>query len=134
MSRYEELCNAYKKYDDDRFAHIDRSRMFITKLVDEFVLFLGAPADRIRYFPPECDKGDQQYSPIGAATPGEDGWWSIFVQVTLSRGQGIFPELHARMLFKVRTEPDKFSVQIGDSKSRHVVSVGSPDEMQPIFN
>jgi len=134
MSRYEELCNSYKKYDDDRTAYTDRSRMFITKLVDGFVLFLGAPADRIRFFPPEGGKSDQQYSPIGAATPGEDGWWSIFVQVTLSRGQGIFPELHARMLFKVRTEPDKFLVQIGDSKLQHVVTVESVAEMQPIFN
>lgn len=134
MSKYEELCNAYKKYDDDRIVYRDRSRMFITKLVDGFILFLDAPKDRIRFFPPEGDKDDQLLNPIGAATLGEDGWWSIFVQVTLSRGQGIFPELRARMLFKVRTEPDKFVVQIGDSKRQHVVTVGSPDEMQPIFN
>jgi hypothetical protein len=134
MSRYEELCNAYKKYDDDRIAYLDRSRMFITNLVNGFVRFLDAPENRIRFVPPEGDEGDKRYSPMGAATPGEDGWWSIFVQVTLSRGQGIFPELHARMLFKVRTEPDKFLVQIGDSKSHHVVTAGSHDELQPIFN
>jgi hypothetical protein len=134
MSRYEELCNAYKKYSADRFAYLDRSRIFITKLVDEFVVFLDAPVNRIRFFPPEGDKSDQLYTPIGAATPGEDGWWRIIVQVTLSQGPNTVNELNARMLFKVRTEPDKFLVQIGDSKSQHVVTVGSPDEMQPIFN
>ena len=134
MSRYEELCNAYKKYGDDRFAYVDRSRNFITKLVNEFTTFLDAPETRVRFFPPEADTDDQVYTPYGAATPGEDGWWGIIVQVTLTRGPNIFPELNARMLFKVRTEPDKFLIQIGDSKLQHAVTVGSPEEMQPIFN
>lgn len=134
MSRYDELCNAYKKYSDDRFAYADRSRDFITKLVDEFNSFLDAPTNRVRFFPPEGGTGDQLYSPAGAATPGEDGWWRIIVQVTLSQGPNIIPELNARMLFQVRTELDKFLVQIGDSKVQHAVTVGSPNEMQPIFN
>jgi hypothetical protein len=134
MNRYEQLCNAYKKYDDDRIAYTHRSRDFITKLVVEFSSFLDAPTNRIRFFPPEVDKDDRVYPPMGAATPGEDGWWRILVQVTLSRGPNIFPELRARMLFKVRTEPDKFLIQIGDSNLQHTVTVGSPDEMQPIFD
>jgi hypothetical protein len=134
MSRYDELCNAYKKYSDDRLAYADRSRDFITKLVDEFSSFLDAPINRVRFFPPEGDTGDHLYSPYGAATPGEDGWWRIIVQVTLLQGPNIFPELNARMLFKVRTELDKFLVQIGDSKLQHAVTVGNPAEMQPIFD
>ena len=134
MSRYEELCNAYKKYSDDRIAFVERSKNFITKLVNEFLSFLDAPENQVRFFPPEADTDDQVYSPDGAATLGEDGWWRIIVQVTLTQGPNVFHKLNARMLFKVRTEPDKFVVQIGDSKSQHVVSVGSPDEMQPIFN
>lgn len=134
MSKYEQLCDAYRKYNDDRLAYADRSRNFITKLVDEFNSFLDAPKDRVRFCPPEVDTGVQLYSPYGAATPGEDGWWRIIVQVTLSQGPNIFPELNARMLFKVRTELDKFLVQIGDSKLQHAVTVGTSDEMQPIFN
>jgi hypothetical protein len=50
MSRYEELCNAYKKYSDDRIAFVERSKNFITKFVNEFLSFLDAPENQVRFF------------------------------------------------------------------------------------
>jgi hypothetical protein len=137
MTRYEELCDAFRQYGDDWTAYDLRARTFIGRLLAEFVTYINAPADQVRFLPPERDPADSEntrYSAIGAARLKNDGWWTASVQVVLTRGQGVYPEIKALLVFHTRVDPDTFTVRIGDSEQTHTISNSDhTTALQPIY-
>jgi len=61
---------------------------------------------------------------MDAAELQNDGWWVAYVQLT---------RLCAVFQFRVRVEPDKFTVQIGDSKQRHTILDGHDAALEAVY-
>ena len=128
MTLYEELCGAFGQSADDWNAYHERSIRFVAKLLTGFVSYLGAPLprgskdDRVRFLPPEPWDPDAMYTAMRAAKLEKDGWWVAYVQLTLARGEGVYPQVHALFQFRVRVEPDTFTVRVGDSDRCHTTT------------
>lgn len=93
---------------------------------------MSAPTGVVRFLPPE-PRDDKQYSAATAATLGDDGWWRIFVQLTLSRGQNQYPQQPILLQFVVRAERDRFCVRVGDSDVTHEVPFDTSEDLQAIY-
>jgi hypothetical protein len=62
---------------------------------------------------------------MGAAKWEGNGWWVAYVQLTLTQGNGIYPQLAVLFQFRVRVGLDNFTVQLGDSDRTHTISDGA---------
>jgi hypothetical protein len=134
MTRFEELCEAFRQYRADGVAYRDRSLSFITQLLTGFERYLGAPPGRVRFLPPESPESNATYNPAGAAKLGEDGRWVVNVRLTLTEGNGVYPELPLLFRFRVLVELDKFTVRLGDSNRTHTIPDGADlTLLEPIY-
>jgi hypothetical protein len=133
MSQYQELCGAFAQSADDWNGYRQRSIVFVGNLLAGFVSYLGAPDDRVKFLPPEPRDPDTIYSAMGAAKLEEDGWWVAYVQLTLTRGEGVYPQLPVLFKFGVRVEPDSFAVRIGDSYRRHLIKDGDAAALEAAY-
>ena len=87
----------------------------------------------MRFLPPEPRDPDAIYTAMGTSKLEKDGWWVAYVQLTLARGEGVYPQVHALFQFRVRVEPDNFTVRIGDSDRCHTTTDGDAAALEAVY-
>jgi len=133
MTKYEELCGAFHQCYSEDVTYRERSVFFVARVLTGFASYIGAPAGRVSFLPPEQKDSDATYTPQGAAELEEDGWWAANVRLTLTQGEGIFPELPVVFQFRVLAGPDKFTVRLGDSDLTHTMCEGDAAALEPVY-
>jgi len=134
MTKYEELCEAFRQSSVDGSAYHVRSIEIIAQILTGFVSYVGAPPDRARFLPPEPRDANAIYTPAGAASLQDDGWWLAYIQLTLTQGKNRYPEINALFQFRVQVAAEQYTVRIGDSNQSHIIRDGAKAAaLEPIF-
>src|SRR4051812_23851871 len=115
MTKYEDLCGAFRQSQIDGTAYHIRSIEFVARVLTGFVSHFGVPSGKVAFLPPEPRDPKAAYYATGAPKLQPDGWWVAYVRMTLSQGPGVYPELP--ILFQVRAlvDTDRILVRLGDS-------------------
>ncbi len=133
MSRYDEICSAFKQSREDWTAYRERANAITARVLTGFVSYLGAPEDRVKYLPPEPRDPKALYGPMIVATMENDGWWVSFVQLTVAAGKNVYRQMGTLFQFRILVEQDSFTVRLGDSKRSHKIADGDDVALQPVY-
>ncbi|MEG5965752.1 MULTISPECIES: hypothetical protein [Enterobacter cloacae complex] len=96
MSKFDELCAAYKNFRSEYSSVREDAISFSGWLVAQYLSYLGidhsSPAFRLIPLVGE-EKVNSTYSPFGATHLGDDGYWCMGIRLTIYEQKNMHPQL-----------------------------------------
>jgi len=136
MSKFGELCHAYKVSRDKYFSYRDESFEFARELIGLYTEYLAIPKEQFKFIPlDEEPTPNSTYSLFGAIHLNEDTYWHLGLQITIYTSPNIFPHqpIMIRFMFK-KSQDNKYFVKISDSDPGHNIEQGNKPQFIAFFD
>ena len=133
MSRFEELCAAFKASQDEFSDYQRRSLDFAEKLFTGLWEYLQIPSKNYHYFSLGEEREPGAYfSLAGVVKLGNDGYWNLGFDVTVHEGETLSS---LTMIFEVRfkQEDGKFHLRIGSEDSGRKIDPHSDSDFEEFY-
>lgn len=135
MSKFDELCGAYKTAQDNYSNYHTACVKFYGTLVSEFVKYLDCPREQVTFLPldKEPDPGST-YSIPGAMHLDDDTYWHLGFRLTLYISPNTFPHQPILLRLLAKKVDDHFLVKLGKDGPQFKVHENNPKELEPFFD
>ncbi|HBU6186673.1 hypothetical protein ACHHZ2_17480 [Citrobacter freundii complex sp. 2024EL-00237] len=138
MSKFEELCSAYKNFRDQLSDTRHNAYSMAHRIAYNYRKYLELDNDAVLKLIP-LDRPVQSgtmYTPAGATHLGEDGFWHLGVELTVYMGANIHPQQTFTISFKfIKNEDGSHLLDVDDLNASTIISdVNNATEFNPVFD
>lgn len=135
MTKFDELCSAYKKSRENYFSFRDDGFEFARELMSRYKAFLGVPSDYFHFLPTDQPvKPGTTYSIFGAIHLNDDTYWRLGLRLTLFSAPNEYPQQPVLVIFRFKkTDEKKYQVKISEEDLGHEISCGNETEFKAFF-
>lgn len=139
MSKFDELCNAYRDLRSEYSAVRSDAIDFSSLLVVEYLRYLNLDSSSTTYklYPLEGEiKANSTYTPFGATHLGNDGYWHLGFALTVYTEPNTYPKQPFTIHFRyIRNEDGSHQLGVVDLGPDHKISAeGNQGDFDVVFN
>ena len=113
MSKFEQLCNAYKSRRDEFFQLRNEAIDFASSIYIGFQEYLDVPDGYAKPVPLNNYRPDTQYNIPGSISLEEDGHWHFGMIITFYMAENIFPQQSVFIDVKFKIIDNGYVVSLG---------------------
>jgi len=136
MSKFEELCSAYKQAVDAWWAYRDEALQFAQMLITRYLTYLEIPLCDWRFVPVEQDpESTRTYNCLEAMHLSPDMLWHLGLQIAVYGAPNEYPRqrLTMHLLFR-KAAPQTFLVKIAANDPGHTIAMDNEDTFTVFFD
>ncbi|MCZ3467590.1 hypothetical protein LRS20_01550 [Klebsiella pneumoniae] len=136
MSKFEEICAAYKVSRDNFHAYRNRSMDFALGLGNKYIQYLGIASENFRWVPPSEPSTEKSGFTIpGAMVLDDDTYWHMGLKIKIFTAPNVFPQQELLIVFKFKEKEEKvFEVMIDGVNNKHDIETYSDASYTVFFN
>lgn len=136
MSKFDELCGAYKTSREKYFAYRDESYSFAQALVGGYINYLEVPKEQFKFIPLDKDpEKNTTYTLLGAIHLADDAHWHLGFQIILYSEPNAQPQQPVLIKFMFKKVGDRvFNVKISEDDSGHEIDASSNSDFEGFFD
>lgn len=136
MTRFDELCFAYRTSREKFFSYREDGFMFAGDLVSRYQKFLGVTNDCFVFVPTDKPaKPETTYTLFGAIHLNDDTYWHLGLQFTLFTAPNAYPQQPVLIVFRFKKIGEKkYHVKISEEDSGHEITCGNEAEFNAFFD
>ncbi|EOW2276201.1 MULTISPECIES: hypothetical protein [Klebsiella pneumoniae complex] len=136
MSKFEEICAAYKISQDNFNAYRSRSMDFALSLGHKYIQYLGVTKGNF-WWVPEHDSSTEKegYTIPGAMHLDDDTYWHLGLKIKIFMAPNAFPQQELLIIFKFKEKEEKvFEVMIDHVDKKHDIEIWIDASYTVFFN
>ncbi len=136
MSKFEEICAAYKVSRDNFHDYRNRSMDFALGLGNKYIQYLGIASENFRWVPPsEPSTEESGFTIPGAMVLDDDTYWHMGLKIKIFTAPNVFPQQELLIVFKFKEKEEKvFEVMIDGVNKKHDIETYSDASYTVFFN
>nr|DAI75498.1 MAG TPA: hypothetical protein [Caudoviricetes sp.] len=136
MSKFEEICAAYKVSQDKFHDYRNRSMDFALSLGHKYIQYLGITRENFRWVPVQDNSTEEEGFTIqGAMHLDDDTYWHLGLKINVFTAPNAFPQQRLLIIFKFKQkEKDKFEVMVDGYDKKHIIAVDGDASYTVFFN
>ena len=136
MSRFEELCAAYKTAVDACWASRDEGLQFAQMLIPRYLTYLEIPPRDWRFVPVEkAPEPTRTYNCLEAMHLHQDMFWHLGLQIPVYGAPNEYPRqrLAIHLMFR-KAAQQTFLVKIAENDPGHTIALDHEDTFTAFFD
>ncbi|ATM05101.1 hypothetical protein [Raoultella planticola] len=136
MSKFEEICAAYKVSRDNFHAYRNRSMDFALSLGHKYIQYLGITKENFRWVPEQDSSTEKEGFTIpGAMHLDDDTYWHLGLKIKIFTAPNVFPQQELLIIFKFKEKEEKvFEVMIDNVDKKHDIEIWIDASYTVFFN
>ncbi|HBM3089213.1 hypothetical protein PTQ46_14475 [Klebsiella michiganensis] len=136
MSKFEEICAAYKVSRDNFHDYRNRSMDFALSLGHKYIQYLGIASENYRWVPPSESSTEKAGVTIpGAMELDDDTYWHMGLKIKIFSAPNVFPQQELLIVFKFKEKEAKvFEVMVDGVDKKHDIETYSDASFTVFFN
>ncbi len=136
MSKYEEICQAYRKSRREFLKYEETCRVFASELIEGIIDYFEWPRDQEITFiqlGEEMNPTDRFYALAGAMQMDDESFWHFGVELTVHEPAGIYPQPFLLSFYIKKTGPI-FIVKLGPKGEEIKIHEDRRGELSPFYD
>lgn len=135
MTKFDELCAAYKTSRETYFAYRNDGFKFAMELMSRYKEFLGVQSEYFRFVPAdETPKPDTTYTIPGAIHLNDDTYWHLGLLLTLFTAPSEYPQQPVLIVFRFKQiSGKKYQLKISEEDTGHEITCGDESQFNMFF-
>ncbi|MBE0328507.1 hypothetical protein [Klebsiella pneumoniae] len=136
MSKFEEICGAYKVSRDNYHDYRNRSMDFALSLGHKYIQYLGITKENFRWVPEQDSSTEKDGFTIpGAMHLDDDTYWHLGLKIKIFTAPNVFPQQELLIIFKFKEKEEKvFEVMIDNVDKKHDIETWIDASYTVFFN
>lgn len=136
MSKFKEICTAYKVSQDNFNAYRNRSMDFALSLGHKYIKYLGITKENFRWVPvQDTSTEDEGFTIQGAMHLDDDTYWHLGLKIKVFTAPNALPQQRLLIIFKFKQkEKDTFEVMVDGYDKKHIIATDGDASYTVFFN
>lgn len=136
MSKFQEICAAYKISRDNYHAYRDRSMDFAVRLGQGYIRYLGISSENYKWVPATDTSTEKEGFTIpGSMHLNDDTYWHLGLKIKIFTAPNVFPQQELLIIFKFKEKKEKvFEVMIDNIDKKYEIETCSDASFTVFFN
>ncbi|QLV87827.1 hypothetical protein HV265_12955 [Citrobacter sp. RHBSTW-00678] len=136
MSKFQEICAAYKDSQDSFIAYRTKSTDFAIGLGNRYIKYLGITKENFRWVPATDTSTERDGITIpGAMHLDDDTYWHLGMRIKIFSALNVFPQQSLLIIFKFKQkDKDTFEVMVDGDDKRCVIDTSSDASYTVFFD
>lgn len=123
MSKFQEICAAYKLSRDNFHEYRNRSMDFAVKLGNEYIRYLGIASENYKWVPATDTSTEKEgFTIAGSMHLDDDTYWHLGLKIKVFTAPDVFPQQELLIIFKFKEKEDSvFEVMIDGVDKKYAI-------------
>ncbi|HIE4801236.1 TPA: hypothetical protein ACXNDR_003952 [Serratia marcescens] len=136
MSKFEEICSAYKVSKENFNSYRRESMSFAVSLGQKYVQYLGVDADHFWWVPEaEQDKANTNFTIPGAMHLDDDTYWHLGLKLRIYSARNVMPQQDVFIVFMFKKVADcEFAIKVRADDTPHIIETDKDPSYEVFFN
>lgn len=136
MTKFEEICAAYKVSQDNFHDYRTRSMNFALSLGHKYIQYLGIAKQNFRWVPEQDSSTEKEGFTIpGAMHLDDDTHWHLGLKIKIFTAPNVFPQQELLIVFKFKEKEAKvFEVMVDGVDKKYDIETYSDASYTVFFN
>ncbi|HBX8459029.1 TPA: hypothetical protein MII19_16045 [Klebsiella pneumoniae] len=136
MSKFEEICAAYKVSQDNYSTYRELSAAFAIGLGRRYIQYLGLTKANFKWVPENDTSTEKEGITIpGAMHLDDDTYWHMGLKIKIFSAPNVYPQQRLLIIFKFKQkDKSKFEVMVDGDDKKHIIETDGDASYTVFFN